>query len=108
MSTPSRDQAPLAHIVTLDCRDAEHAERCLRALGDYGRPNAEHFGCVAYDFGLLEGTDHVVCIVEGWNRWEDLDALLTELVVPALPMYNELLRQPFDPARDTRRVRLRV
>jgi len=47
-----------------------------------------------------------VCIVERWRRWEDLDALLRDEVVPALPLYDQLLKEPFDPARDTLRVTL--
>ena len=74
----------------------------------HGRPDAEQFRCVSYDFGLQEGTDDTVYLVERWNRWEDLDSLLAEKVVPAIPMYNQLLQQPFDPARDTARVRLQA
>jgi hypothetical protein len=46
----------------------------------------------------------VVRIVERWDRWEDLDPLLAERVVPALPHYDELLARPFDPATDTERI----
>ena len=96
----------LVHIVTLECRDREHAARCLAALGTYGRPDALSFNCVAYEFGLQAGSPDTVYLVERWNQWEDLDALLTARVVPALPLYNELLKRPFDPARDTRRIEL--
>ncbi|MCU9846587.1 hypothetical protein OEZ60_01025 [Defluviimonas sp. WL0024] len=94
------------HVVTLECKDAENAARCLGALAAYGRPDAEAFGCVSYDFGLKEGTEDTVHLVERWNGWDDLDALLAEKVVPALPLYNEMLRRPFDPATDTMRIRL--
>jgi len=96
----------LVHIVTLECRDGEHAARCLDALDAYGRPDARSYGCVSYRFGLRTGAPHTVCIVERWNRWEDLDRLLVEKVVPALPMYNQLLRREFDPGRDTLRIDL--
>ena len=46
-------------------------------------------------------------VVERWRRWQDLDALLKEKVVPALPMYNPLLKRPFVPAKDTLRITLR-
>ena len=94
------------HIVTLQCKDAENAARCLDALAAYGRPDAEAFRCAAYEFGLKEGTDDTVYLVERWNSWDDLNALLTEKVVPALPLYNQMLRRPFDPAADTLRIRL--
>jgi quinol monooxygenase YgiN len=96
----------LLHVVTLACKDDEHASRCLDALAAHGRPDALEFHCLSYEFGLKEGTADTVCIVERWRRWEDLDALLTNKVVPALPLYNELLRQPFDQARDTTRITL--
>jgi hypothetical protein len=47
-----------------------------------------------------------VCIVERWNRWEDLDILLQTKVIPALPTYDQLQKRPFDPARDTLRITL--
>jgi quinol monooxygenase YgiN len=106
MDLPTADDAPLVHLVTLDCKDAERAEHCLAALGAHGRPDALAFGCVSYEFGLKEGATDVVYIVERWRRWGDLDALLTEKVVPALPLYNELLKRPFDPATDTLRISL--
>jgi quinol monooxygenase YgiN len=96
----------LIHVVTLDCKDQEHASRCLSALAEHGRPDALAYGCVAYEFGLQEGTTDTVRIVERWTHWKDLDALLVERVVPALPTYNQLLKRPFDPARDTLRIRL--
>jgi hypothetical protein len=93
-------------VVTLECRDEQHATRCLEALAEYGRPDALAFNCVSYEFGLKEGTSDTVCLVERWRRWEDLDSLLAAKVVPALPTYNQLLKRPFDPAKDTLRVRL--
>jgi hypothetical protein len=99
-------EGQLVHIVTLECKDNAMASRCIEALGRYGKPDALAFHCASYEFGLKEGTSNVVQIVERWNRWEDLDSLLTEKVVPALPMYNDLLRRPFDPSRDTMRIEL--
>lgn len=96
----------LIHIVTLQCKDGEHAARCIEALQNYGKPDAIAFNCVSYDFGFKEGSDDTVYIVERWNKWDDLDALLTTKVVPALPLYNQLLKRPFDPATDTLRIRL--
>lgn len=97
--------ARLIHLVSLECKDDTHAMRCLEALSAYGRPDALAFKCVSYDFGRKLGTNHIF-IIERWHRWEDLDALLTEKVVPALPLYNQLLARPFDPARDTTRIEL--
>jgi len=94
------------HIVTLTCKDAEHATLCLGALAAYGRPDALAYGCLAYAFGLKEGADDTVLLVERWRDWADLDRLLTEKVVPALPTYNALLKRPFDPATDTARITL--
>jgi quinol monooxygenase YgiN len=94
----------LVHLVTLACRDAAHAEQCLAALAGSGRSDALEYGCRSYDFGLRDGTDDVVRIVERWERWDDLDALLADRVVPALPVYNQLLARPFDPAIDTERI----
>jgi len=94
------------HVVTLTCRDAGHAAQCLEALAAHGRPDALAYGCLAYEFGLREGVADTVVIVEHWRRWEDLDRLLVEKVVPALPMYNQLLSRSFDPARDTLRIHL--
>ena len=96
----------LVHMVTLDCKDAEHAARCLDALANYGRPDATAFNCVSYDFGLKVGSKDTIHIVERWTSWEDLDALLAEKVVPALPRYNELLKRPFNPEADTLRISL--
>lgn len=93
-------------MVTLECKDAERATRCIDALANYGRPDALAFNCLSYEFGLQEGASDTVCLVERWSRWEDLDALLEAKVVPALPMYNELLKRPFDPAKDTLRIKL--
>jgi hypothetical protein len=105
-TTTESQTAPFLHLVTLECKDAEHANRCLAALREYGRPDALRYRCAAYEFGLKAGTTSTVFLVERWSRWEDLDALLTEKVVPALPTYNALLKQPFDPGRDTLRVQL--
>ena len=95
------------HIVTLDCRDAEHARQCLDALGDYGKPDALAFGCLSYEFGLKTGSQDVVILVERWSSWHALDTLLSEKVVPALPLYNSLLLRDFDPGRDTVRVEVK-
>lgn len=99
-------EGQLVHVVTLECKDEEHAARCLAALTSHGRPDALSFKCVSYEFGLKEGSSDTVYIVERWTRWEDLDALLGAKVVPALPMYNQLLKRPFDPSKDTLRIRL--
>jgi len=96
----------LIHIVSLNCKDAERARQCLSALADYGKPDALSYKCVSYKFGLKEGTTDEIYLVEHWNSWDDLNALLQDKVVPALPMYNELLKSPFDPAKDTLRIRL--
>jgi hypothetical protein len=107
MSTVDQAAPPACvHLVTLCCKDAEHALRCLDALTHYGRPDAFAFNCASYEFGLKEGAANCVYLVERWHRWEDLDALLVNKVVPALPVYNALLMRPFDPAADTVRVRL--
>jgi hypothetical protein len=99
-------EGQLVHVVTLECKDEEHATRCLAALTSHGRPDALSFNCVSYEFGLKEGSSDTVYIVERWTRWDDLDALLGAKVVPALPMYNQLLKRPFDPSKDTLRIRL--
>lgn len=99
-------EAQLVHVVTLQCKDAEHAQRCLGALAAYGKPDALAYRCAAYEFGLKEGAADTVLLIERWRTWADLDRLLTEKVVPALPVYNQLLKRPFDPARDTQRIRL--
>ncbi|WP_455377171.1 hypothetical protein [Petrachloros mirabilis] len=99
-------EGEFVHIVTLECKDADHAKRCLDALKNDGRPDALSFGCISYEFGLKEGNSDTVYLVERWIRWEDLDALLTKKVVPALPLYNQLLKRPFDPAKDTLRIHL--
>jgi quinol monooxygenase YgiN len=96
----------LVHLVTLACRDEDHAQQCLSALAETGRSDALEYGCRSYDFGLRDGTNDVVRIVEHWSRWEDLDALLADRVVPALPVYNQLLARPFDPTIDTERITL--
>jgi hypothetical protein len=98
----STDEGRFAHVVTLDCEDAEHAQPCVEALANNGKPDGLAFDCSSYEFGIREGTADTVCIAERWRRWQDLDALLAEKVVPALPMY----KQPFDPARGTVRINL--
>jgi hypothetical protein len=102
----SKTEGRLVHVVTLECKDPDHARRCLEALSAYGKPDALAFNCAAYEFGLKEGTADTVCIVERWSSWRDLDALLAAKVVPALPMYNQLLKAAFDPARNTVRINL--
>jgi hypothetical protein len=105
MNTPDPPTAGRhVHVVTLECKDADHARRCLAALAEYGRPDALACHCFSHNCGLKEGTNDTVCLVERWNRWEDLDTLLQTKVVPALPTYNQLLKHPFDPASDTVRI----
>jgi len=104
MTTPATGDNACIHIVTLACKDAAHASQCLDALTHYGKPDAIAYDCLAYEFGLKEGSADTVYIVERWKQWRDLDALLAEKVVPALPTYNALLKRPFDPALDTLRV----
>lgn len=99
--------ANLVHIVTLRCKDSDRAKQCLQALAEYGRKDALAYQCHSYEFGLQEGTQDTVYLIERWQQWGDLDKLLAEKVVPALPLYNELLLTPFDPAKDTLRVTLR-
>lgn len=99
-------EGSLIHIVTLDCKDVAHAAQCIQALANYGRPDALAFGCVDYEFGLKQGTSDTVYIVERWRSWQDLDNVIAEKVVPALPTYNQFLKQPFDPAKDTLRITL--
>jgi hypothetical protein len=96
----------LIHLVTLKCKDSERANQCLHALANYGSVDAMSYDCVAYEFGLQAGSTDTVYIVERWKNWANLDALLQDKVVPALPMYNELLASPFNPATDTLRVEL--
>ena len=98
----------LVHLVTLECKDHKRAQRCLAALENYGKPDALAFQCEPYEFGLKEGTTETGCLLERWNRWEDLDALISKKVVPVLPTYNQLLKRPFDPAKDTCRIKLAV
>lgn len=98
--------ANLVHIVTLRCKDSERAKQCLQALAQYGRKDALEYQCQSYEFGLKEGTHDTIYLIERWQHWRDLDRLLTEKVVPALPLYNELLLHPFNPAKDTLRIRL--
>lgn len=97
---------PFVHLVTLACKDEAHAARCIEALANHGRTDTLAFNCASYDFGLKVGTTDTVCIVERWRRWQDVDAQLAEKVVPALPLYNQLLQRPFDPAQDTLRIEL--
>lgn len=106
--TPSNDasEGRFVNIVTLACKDEEHAARCLTALRLHGKPDALSFNCLSYEFGLKEGSPDTVYIVEHWARWEDLESCIAEKVAPVLPMYNELLKRLFDPARDTVRIAL--
>lgn len=107
MQTNDRtSQTDSIHIVTLRCKDAEHAIKCVQALEAYGRPDALGYGCKSYEFGLKSGEDDTVVLIERWADFGQLDRLLTEKVVPALPVYNALLARAFDPQRDTTRVRL--
>ncbi len=99
-------QGKCLHIIRLECKSPEHAENCLGALANYGRPDALEFGCHSYEFGLQEGSDTVIMLVERWPDFDSLERLLEEKVIPALPTYNELLASPFDPERDTTRVTL--
>lgn len=105
-SKSSATKENLLHVVTLECKDHDQAIRCMEALANYGRPDALAFNCRSYEFGLKEGSMDTVCLVERWCKWEDLDNFLTTKVAPALPMYNQLLKRPFDPARDTLRITL--
>jgi hypothetical protein len=107
MSLPhSATEGRLSHVVTLGCKDEKHATRCIAALANHRRPDALAFNCVSYEFGLEEGIKDTVCIVERWARWEDRDSLLVEKVVPTVPLYNELLKRPFDRAQKTARIHL--
>ena len=94
------------HIVTLRCKSAGHASQCLGALESYGRPDALAYGCQSYEFGRKAGDDTTVVLVERWAHFDQLDRLLTEKVVPALPNYNALLVRDFDPSQDTMRIPL--
>lgn len=102
----STSPGPHLHVVTLRCKDAAHAARCMEALSRYGRPDALSYGAASYEFGLVAGSSDAITLIERWERWADLDRLLQEKVIPALPLYNELLARPFDPAVDTLRVNL--
>ena len=102
----SKSEGTLVHVVTLECKDEEHAKHCIEALASYGRPDALSLNCVSYEFGLKEGTTDVVYIIERWRQWKDLDDFLAKKVVPALPMYNQFLKHPFDSAKHTLRIRL--
>jgi hypothetical protein len=48
----------------LECKDGEHASRCLEALKNYGRPDALSFNGLSYEFGLKEGSLDTVYLVE--------------------------------------------
>ena len=58
-----RTFAPLLHVVTLECKDAEHADRCLTALREHGRPDALAYGCVSYEFGPRVDSPSTIQIV---------------------------------------------
>ncbi|MCB1552593.1 MAG: hypothetical protein KDJ14_02200 [Xanthomonadales bacterium] len=98
--------ARFVHIVTLDCKDPEHALRCIQMLTQVGLPDAKMFQCVSYEYGLEVGSTERIVLIERWQRWEDLDALIEQCIAPDLDKYNSLLKQPFDVIRDTRRVEL--
>lgn len=110
MPQPSdtRDRGLCLHLVTLSCKDAAHAQQCIQALTEYGRPDALAFNCESYEFGLQSGSDDTLFLIERWKNWEDLDRTIAEKVVPNLPMYNRFLKAPFDPARDTVRITLKT
>jgi len=74
------------------------------ARAAHGRPDALAFNCASYEFGVRQGAVDTVVLVERWTRREDLDALLSAKVIPALPVYNALLKRPFDPSKDTMRI----
>lgn len=92
------------HIVALRCKSAGHATQCLTALRDYGRPDALAYECQSYEFGRKVGDDATVILIERWGDFSQLNRLLTDKVIPALPDYNALLDREFDPARDTLRI----
>ena len=89
---------------------------CIEALGKYGRPDVQKCGVVryfkydlltcSYEFGQQAGNSARVLLIERWNKWEDLDKLLVNHVVPAIDTYNQLLASPFDPAKHTQRITL--
>lgn len=106
VSQNKTQQANLIHIVTLNCKDNEHAKQCLDALANYGKPDALAFECSTYEFGLKSGSTDTVYIIERWKDWANLDSLLHAKVIPALPMYNQLLKSPFNPTTDTLRIEL--
>jgi NAD(P)-dependent dehydrogenase (short-subunit alcohol dehydrogenase family) len=43
----SADEGRFVHGATLDCRDAEDAERCVEALANHGKPDALVFNCIS-------------------------------------------------------------
>jgi len=50
----------LVHLVTLVCNDSAHAQRCLEALRQYGKPDAHAYNCVPFAYGLKEGSPDTV------------------------------------------------
>lgn len=62
---------------------------------NHGRLDALALNCRSYGFGLKDGVADTVCIVERWSQREDVETLLSAKVVPALPMYNQVLMRPF-------------
>jgi hypothetical protein len=104
-AVPGRSGCACAGSFSAPGWDPEHATRCLAALTEYGRPDPSRSTAspTSPDQGRLPDT---VCIVERWRRWEDLDARLQTKVVPAVLRYNQLLKRPFDPAKDTLRITL--
>ena len=104
MNQEAENGARGIHVVTLRCKDETHAEHCLGALRDHGRPDAMAYGCRSYDFGPQASDSRTIMLVERWDDFSALDRLLAEKVVPALPTYNALLERDFDPANDTMRI----
>ena len=91
---------------------ATESRRIVTTALDHGInfiDTAEAYATEALIGEALEGSGvprHELIVSTKVSRWEDLDACIAEKVAPALPMYNELLRRIFDPARDTVRIAL--
>jgi len=76
-------------------------------LERYRKPEALQYGCKAFEYGLKEGTATKDCVYvcERWDKWADLDKLHNEKFGPnQLPIFNELLKRPFDFNTDSLRV----
>ena len=107
METPNNTQiGKFIHLVTLNCKDEQHAKQCLSALANYGKPDALSYNCLSYEFGRKANSKNTVYLIERWSKWKDLDLLLNDKVIPALSMYNQLLKNPFNPETDTLRIEL--